>query len=100
MTTRGALPSPLRLRLRRVLTGVVLALMAPLTLLAPPASAHEMSMAEMQLRELSHGEFVWQWTATEKRPASEDLTPSGPAPAAPKPMCCTAAPPVCRARWR
>lgn len=42
------------------------------------ASAHEMSMAEMQVRETAKGEFVWQWGATEKRPASDDLTPSWP----------------------
>jgi hydrogenase/urease accessory protein HupE len=62
-------------RLRMGLTGAAVALMA---LMAPLANAHELSMAEMQLRELSHGEFVWQWTATEKRPASEDLTPIWP----------------------
>ena len=64
--------------LRRGLTGVTVALMALLAVIAQPAAAHEMSMAEMQLRELSRGEFVWQWTATEKRPASEDLTPVWP----------------------
>lgn len=37
------------------------ALLALLT--GGPAQAHEISMAEMQLRELSRGEFVWQWTA-------------------------------------
>ena len=42
------------------------------------ASAHEMSMAEMQVRELSAGEFLWQWTASEKRAASDDLTPVWP----------------------
>ncbi len=42
------------------------------------AGAHEMSMAEMQLREASRGEFLWQWTASEKRAASEDLTPLWP----------------------
>ena len=75
----------LRLRLLLTATGSVLskfkastALLALTALTAQPASAHEMSMAEMQLRELSRGEFVWQWTATEKRPASEDLTPVWP----------------------
>ena len=47
-------------------------------LLAGSAQAHEMSMAEMQLRELSAGEFVWQWTASEKRAAQDDLTPQWP----------------------
>ncbi len=54
------------------------ALLLVLALLAGAAGAHEMSMAEMQLREISHGEFLWQWTASEKRPASEDLTPAWP----------------------
>jgi hydrogenase/urease accessory protein HupE len=50
-----------------------------LTLLFSAASgAHEMSMAEMQLRETSHGEFIWQWTASEKGSASDDLTPHWP----------------------
>ncbi len=44
----------------------------------PIASAHEMSMAEMQVRELARGEFMWQWTATEKRAAAEVLTPVWP----------------------
>lgn len=35
-------------------------------------TAHEMSMAEMQVREMSRGEFLWQWTA------GEDLTPVWP----------------------
>lgn len=42
------------------------------------ASAHEMSMAEMQVREMAPGEFIWQWTATEKRAASDDLAPAWP----------------------
>jgi hydrogenase/urease accessory protein HupE len=45
---------------------------------AGSAAAHEMSMAEMQVRELSRGEFLWQWTASEKRAASDDLTPRWP----------------------
>jgi hydrogenase/urease accessory protein HupE len=46
--------------------------------LSAPVQAHEMSMAEMQVREITHGEFLWQWTASEKRAASEDLTPVWP----------------------
>jgi hydrogenase/urease accessory protein HupE len=57
--------------LRRVLWGLV-------ALLSTSVGAHEMSMAEMQLREMSHGEFLWQWTAGEKRAPSEDLTPQWP----------------------
>ena len=53
-------------------------LMAGLALLGNAAFAHEMSMAEMQLRETTRGEFLWQWTASEKRAASDDLTPVWP----------------------
>jgi hydrogenase/urease accessory protein HupE len=39
-----------------------------------PALAHEMTMAEMDLRETAAGEFLWQWTATnDKRPDTADL---------------------------
>lgn len=47
-------------------------------LLVAPAVAHEMTMAEMQLREMSPGEFVWQWTASERRAPQDDLKPSWP----------------------
>jgi hydrogenase/urease accessory protein HupE len=53
-------------------------LLASLALLSATPRAHEMSMAEMQLRETSRGEFLWQWTASEKRAASDDLTPVWP----------------------
>lgn len=53
-------------------------LLLAMALLGAAAAAHEMSMAEMQLREASRGEFLWQWTASEKRAASEDLTPVWP----------------------
>jgi hydrogenase/urease accessory protein HupE len=53
-------------------------LITALALLGHAAFAHEMSMAEMQLRETTHGEFLWQWTASEKRAASDDLTPIWP----------------------
>lgn len=45
---------------------------------ALPAMGHEMSMAEMQLRETQRGEFLWQWGAGEKRPVAQDLTPVWP----------------------
>jgi hydrogenase/urease accessory protein HupE len=45
---------------------------------ALPAFGHEMSMAEMQLRETRRGEFMWQWMAGEKRPVAQDLTPVWP----------------------
>lgn len=48
-------------------------LFATVALLARVAVAHEMTMAEMELRESSRGEFLWQWSASEK-PPSEELT--------------------------
>jgi hydrogenase/urease accessory protein HupE len=42
------------------------------------AQAHELSMAEMQLRELAPGQFLAQWTASEKRAAAEVLHPVWP----------------------
>ncbi len=53
-------------------------LLAALALLATMAGAHEMSMAEMQLRETAPGEFLWQWTAGDKRPPGEVLKPVWP----------------------
>jgi hydrogenase/urease accessory protein HupE len=53
-------------------------LAALLALFAFGAGAHEMSMAELQLREVSKGEFLWQWMATEKRAAADDLAPAWP----------------------
>ena len=49
-----------------------------LALLAPAASAHEMSMAEMEMRQISAGEFLWQWTASGAKPAAQELTPVWP----------------------
>ena len=40
--------------------------------------AHEMSMAEMHLRENAPGEFIWQWAAGDKRQPAQDLTPNWP----------------------
>ena len=46
---------------------------------AAPARAHEMSMAEMEVRETAPGEFLWQWSAAnDKRPMGDDLTPHWP----------------------
>ena len=54
-------------------------LLTLLALLPAFAGAHEMSMAEMELREMSPGEFLWQWSATnDKRPDTEDLRPQWP----------------------
>ena len=41
--------------------------------LGQSALAHEMSMAEMELHQISPTEFQWQWTASGSRPASEVL---------------------------
>jgi hypothetical protein len=49
-----------------------------LLLVTGHAAAHELSIAEMQVREASRGEFSWQWSASEKRAASDDLTPRWP----------------------
>jgi hydrogenase/urease accessory protein HupE len=56
-----------------------LLVLAALSLLSNFASAHEMSMAEMELRETSPGEFLWQWTASGEKPASIELKPVWPA---------------------
>jgi hydrogenase/urease accessory protein HupE len=50
--------------------------MLGLLLLASAAGAHEMSMAEMEVREASRGDFLWQWSASNDKqgPASRDLT--------------------------
>jgi hypothetical protein len=49
-----------------------------LTLAATAASAHEMTMAEMELRETRPGEFLWQWGASGSFPIADELTPSWP----------------------
>lgn len=65
------------------LTTLVLCVSA---LFCRPACAHEMTMAEMEVRETSAGEFLWQWSATnDKRPMGDDLKPHWPASCAPGP---------------
>jgi hydrogenase/urease accessory protein HupE len=60
-------------------TWLLLALAVAPALLAAPARAHEMTMAEMEVRETSPGEFLWQWSAAnDKRPLGDDLTPRWP----------------------
>lgn len=54
---------------------VVVALAA---VLPRSAHAHEMSMAEMALREVAPGRFTWQWTATSDRTGQITLTPRWP----------------------
>ena len=53
-------------------------MLATLALLASAVTAHEMTMAEMELRESSRGEFLWQWTVSGNKPANEELTPVWP----------------------
>src|SRR5262245_55658365 len=67
--SRGA--GKMSLGLRRML-------LAGLVLLASAAAAHEMSMAEMELRQVSAREFLWQWTASGRGPAAEVLKPVWP----------------------
>jgi hydrogenase/urease accessory protein HupE len=43
------------------------------------ARAHEMSMAEMELRETAKGEFLWMWKATDERNGNRELVPQWPA---------------------
>jgi len=46
---------------------------------AGSARAHEMSMAEMEVRETAPGDFFWQWSAaSDKRPMGDDLIPHWP----------------------
>jgi len=49
-----------------------------LALAASSAGAHEMTMAELELRETRPGEFLWQWGASGSRPIADELTPSWP----------------------
>ncbi len=67
---------------KRPVQAVLMALLLALfgMLATPVASAHEMSMAEIDLRELTKGEFLLIWGASGKnRPISDDLTPVWPA---------------------
>ncbi len=70
------------------LPGLAAALVLLSALLSRPARAHEMTIAEIEVRETSPGEFLWQWSATsDKRAAGEGLTPHWP-------DSCTAGPSV------
>jgi hydrogenase/urease accessory protein HupE len=55
-----------------------LVMVALLALISNAVFAHEMSMAEMEVRETAPGEFLWQWTASGSRPASMELSPVWP----------------------
>lgn len=59
--------------------GLVLAFLLAPALRAAPAYGHEMTMAEMEVRETSPGQFFWQWSAqNDKRPMADDLVPRWP----------------------
>lgn len=64
-------------RLARAALLLLLALVAPV--LSYTAVAHEMTMAEMELRETAPGEFLYIWSASnEKHPSTDDLVPQWP----------------------
>jgi hydrogenase/urease accessory protein HupE len=65
---------------------LLLALVLASSLRARPVSAHELTMAEMEVRETIPGEFFWQWSATnDKRPMGDDLKPHWPDNCHPQP---------------
>lgn len=45
---------------------------------AGAACAHELSMAEMDLREVAPGDFLWQWGASGAKPVADELRPVWP----------------------
>lgn len=49
-----------------------------LALASSAVSAHELSMAEMEVRETAPNEFLWQWTASGDKAAIVALTPVWP----------------------
>ena len=65
---------------RRALRAAWLLLLGTLIALLPAAAhAHELSMAEMEVRETAPGEFLWLWSASsDKRPMGQDLKPHWP----------------------
>jgi hydrogenase/urease accessory protein HupE len=56
-----------------------LLLLLSLALVGAAADAHEMSMAEMQVREFSTGEYQWRWSASERKDPARALSPVWPA---------------------
>jgi hydrogenase/urease accessory protein HupE len=61
----------------KTLLGVLLGVFA--LFVGAPARAHEMSMAEMEVRETAPGDFIWSWSASnDKRPMGDDLVPQWP----------------------
>ena len=64
--------------LRALRAALVVCLVALGGMTARVAVAHEMTMAEMEMREASHGEFIWLWTATNDSEPSAVLKPMWP----------------------
>jgi len=63
----------------RLRAGMLPAVVIAQALLAAPVHAHEMTMAEMEVRETAPGELFWQWSAqNDKRPMGDDLRPRWP----------------------
>lgn len=48
------------------------------TLAAVVATAHEMTIAEMEVRQVSRNEFIWRWAAIERGNPNEELAPVWP----------------------
>ena len=66
-------------RVRRLMMVWMGVLVVALAGLSPHVSAHEMSIADLTLRETGKGEFVWAWGVPGKnKPVAEDLTPRWP----------------------
>ncbi len=61
----------------RAIALIALALL--IAMISRPATAHEMTLAEMELRETRAGEFLWQWGASGSLPVADQLTPVWPA---------------------
>jgi hypothetical protein len=58
---------------------VWLAIALGTAVVAVPAPAHEMTMAEMEVHETAPGDFIWLWSAVnDKRPMDGDLVPHWP----------------------
>jgi len=79
----GARLRPSRARSRAARPGPALRLLQMLVavwvlLAGAPATAHEMTIAELSLRETAPGLFLWRWTAVNERTPDRDLTPHWP----------------------
>ena len=61
------------------MTALLRAGLLALLVLAGTAGAHELSMAELQVREVARGEFLLQWGAGEKSAPADSLQPQWPA---------------------